>query len=221
MAFLLSPKPGAFTATILSSNCSQSCWPQVYPMLGLSTSSAMINNGRPVWTAFSKIGTISCTLEIFIVDQDQRIVIFRSHIFCIGNEVWRQIASVKLHSDHFIYISICSFCFFYVMTPSLVTLSSHPLSKNRFRRHYLLILMLLVWFAKIRTNYLTLRFEISNNCRNCFIVSLVAWFKFHYIFHPCIYHCLCQYGSSCSTITRCISKFLKLLLLPFVHPCFR
>ena len=64
IAFLLSPKPGALTAAIFKE-----------PLILLttsvakaspSTSSAIINNGFPVWATGSKTGKRSFILEIFL-----------------------------------------------------------------------------------------------------------------------------------------------------------
>ena len=63
MALRRSPKPGALTAhtfrtprSLLTTNSVKA---------SASTSSAMINNGLPVWATFSRIGTKSRRLLIF------------------------------------------------------------------------------------------------------------------------------------------------------------
>ena len=64
IAFLLSPNAGAFTAThtkvplnLLTTNVAKA---------SPSTSSAIINNFLPCWAICSRIGKISCILEIFL-----------------------------------------------------------------------------------------------------------------------------------------------------------
>jgi len=64
IAFLLSPNPGAFTAAIF--NPPLNLFTTKVAKACPSTSSAIINNGRLDCATGSKIGKISCKLEIFL-----------------------------------------------------------------------------------------------------------------------------------------------------------
>ena len=63
IAFLLSPKPGAFTAAIFKPPLS--LFTTKVARASPSTSSAIIKRGLPDCTTFSKIGSISCKLANF------------------------------------------------------------------------------------------------------------------------------------------------------------
>ena len=64
IAFLLSPKPGAFTATTL--NVPRSLFTTNVDTASCSTSSAIISNGFAAATTSSSTGSISCTALIFL-----------------------------------------------------------------------------------------------------------------------------------------------------------
>ena len=64
ISFLRSPKPGAFTAQIF--NWARNLFTTNVVRASLSTSSAIINNGRPDCTAGSNTGSNSLRLEIFL-----------------------------------------------------------------------------------------------------------------------------------------------------------
>src|SRR5690606_2985430 len=51
--------------------------------------------------------------DLFVVDQDIRIIQFCFHFFGVGGEVWRQVASVKLHTFYSFHFGFCSFGFFH------------------------------------------------------------------------------------------------------------
>jgi hypothetical protein len=64
MAFLRSPKPGAFTAAIF--NDPLSLFTTKVARASPSTSSAMINKGFPDWATGSNTGSKSFITEIFL-----------------------------------------------------------------------------------------------------------------------------------------------------------
>jgi len=50
--------------------------------------------------------------DLLVVDQDERVGQLTFHFVCVGNEVWRDIPSVKLHTFYDINGSFCTLCLF-------------------------------------------------------------------------------------------------------------
>ena len=51
--------------------------------------------------------------NLLVINQDVRTLQFCFHLFAIGNEVWREVTAIELHSFHGFYIRFRSFCFFH------------------------------------------------------------------------------------------------------------
>jgi len=68
-----------------------------------STSSEMINSGLPILATFSKTGSRSLRLLIFLlVNEDVGLLELDFHCLGVGDEVGREVAFVELHAfDHF------------------------------------------------------------------------------------------------------------------------
>src|SRR5258705_6164761 len=97
IALRRSPKPGALTAATLRPPRSRLT--TNVASASPSTSSAMINSGRPDCTTASSTGSIDCSPDSFLlVQQHVDVLEFGCHFLGVGDEIGRQVTTVEFHA---------------------------------------------------------------------------------------------------------------------------
>ena len=149
--------------------------------------------------------------NLFVVYQNEWILVFSHHRISVRDEIRRQITTVELHTDNFIHVSIRSFCFFNCDN----AIGRNPLhGVGNQRTNFVVVVSRnsrnLLDFRKIVVDCFALFLQINDNLLHRFFHSplQIHWIcASRHVFQAFTNHCLRQNGCRCCAVTRCISRF--------------
>ena len=149
--------------------------------------------------------------DFLVVNQNERRFVNGFHFFAIGNEVWRNVTSIELHTFNNFYAGFGTFCFFNG-DYAFFLYFFHCFGNNA--TYFAVVICRngcnLFDFFRISSYFLSICFQVFDNLCNGFVNTT---FQIHWIctcsnvLQSCVYNHLSQYGSGSSTITCLVVGF--------------